>query len=444
MLRFIAYGWVPALFGAPTFHFKYWGARWVQAPPDPWLYASFWLLAGLALSFAVGLLFRWTSGLFVLGFAYLQLIDATNYLNHYYLAVLLGVILCISPAARVWSFDAALRRWRSRDARPAGEPRTHAAAWLYLFRFQVGLVYFFAGLGKLQSDWLFAGQPLGIWLASQGDSRLLPDGLGLDTLSIGMSWAGFLFDTTIPLWLSWQRTRVPAYAAVVVFHVLTGALFPIGMFPVIMMVCALVFFPPDWPRRAWRWVLARRGAPRVLPVMPVKDPEAPPPGLLRRRLVMGVGLIYAVVQITLPLRFLAYGGNVSWHEQGMRWSWRVMVREKNGSVTFRVESQGAARTWEISPSRYLTRLQEREMAGQPELILQLAHHVRDDFVRRGLGPVRVFADAWVSLNGRRAARLIHPGVDLARTRDGLGRAEWILPAPTSPPSEARPSAQNSN
>ena len=45
-----------------------------------------------------------------------------------------------------------------------------------------------------------------------------------------------------------KRTRVVAYAALVVFHVLTGALFPIGMFPVIMIVSALVFFPPDWPR----------------------------------------------------------------------------------------------------------------------------------------------------------------------------------------------------
>ena len=41
-----------------------------------------------------------------------------------------------------------------------------------------------------------------------------------------------------------------------------------------------------------------------------------------------------LVQLLLPLRAHLYGGNVLWHEQGMRFSWRVMVREKNGSVTF--------------------------------------------------------------------------------------------------------------
>ena len=51
-----------------------------------------------------------------------------------------------------------------------------------------------------------------------------------------------------------------------------------------------------------------------------------------------------------------YGGNVLWHEQGMRFSWRVMVREKNGSVTYRVRAPATGRTWEVSPARLPARL----------------------------------------------------------------------------------------
>ena len=40
------------------------------------------------------------------------------------------------------------------------------------------------------------------------------------------------------------------YAAVVIFHVATGLLFPIGVFPLVMIVLTTVFFAHDWPRRA--------------------------------------------------------------------------------------------------------------------------------------------------------------------------------------------------
>jgi vitamin K-dependent gamma-carboxylase len=123
---------------------------------------------------------------------------------------------------------------------------------------------------------------------------------------------------------------------------------------------------------------------------------------------------------------------VLWHEQGMRFSWRVMLREKSGALAYRVvDAQGRTRI--VTPRDYLTELQYREMAGQPDLILQLAHHIRDDFAARGLGPVRVYADSRVSLNGRPAQRMIDPEVDLASQRDGLARADWILPAPAEAP-----------
>ena len=89
-----------------------------------------------------------------------------------------------------------------------------------------------------------------------------------------------------------------------------------------------------------------------------------------------------LVQILVPLRAHLYGGNVLWHEQGMRFSWRVMARAKNGSVTFIVRDPRDGRQWHVSPAKYLTRIQEREMAVQPDLILQLAHHIAREFEAR--------------------------------------------------------------
>jgi hypothetical protein len=153
---------------------------------------------------------------------------------------------------------------------------------------------------------------------------------------------------------------------------------------------------------------------------------------------VAAALAYCLVQVVWPLRCFAYGGDVRWHEQGMRFSWRVMVREKNGSVTFHVRQKRSGRVWQVSPHRYLTRLQEREMSSQPDLILQFAHFLRDDFERRGLGPVAVTVDAQASLNGRRMKPLIDPQVDLAQLEDGLWPASYILPAPTERPPQIRP------
>jgi vitamin K-dependent gamma-carboxylase len=422
-LRFLAYGWIDQLFVVPQFHFKYWGFSWVEVPPSAQLHALFWLLSALCVLVSLGLLFRAAAfGLFV-GFTYLQLLDVTTYLNHYYLASLLALLLACSPAGQTWSLDAV---WRPRLARG-----TVPTAWLYLFRFQVAVVYTFAGLAKAHSDWLFHAEPLRIWLLSRADTPLIGPILARDWAAPVMSWAGFLFDTGIPWLLMVPRLRPFAYLLLIGFHAITGLLFPIGMFPVIMVLAALLFFSPSWPRKLWARLPARIKA--RFAASPSRPALTPSPSDRRYRLWFALGAAYCLFQVAFPLRFLAYGGSVRWHEQGMRFSWRVMVREKNGSITFVVRAPRAGRTFYIAPHQYLTRLQEREMSSQPDLILQLAHRIRDDYAAKGFGPVEVRADTWVSLNGRAIHRLIDPNADLSRIEDGFGKAYWILAEPSEPP-----------
>ncbi|MGD8861187.1 MAG: HTTM domain-containing protein [Myxococcales bacterium] len=436
MLRFLLYGWVERLFVAPTFRFTYYGFEWVQPLPGPLMHALFWVLAVLAAMVASGAFFRVAALLFALGLSYVQLLDVSTYLNHYYLAALLSWLLALSPAHRTWSVDA--WRARRRAARPvrAAATQTVAFGWLLLLRFQVGLVYFFAGMAKAQPDWLLHGQPLRIWLGQSAHLPLIGPLLTLDWVPLAMSWAGFLFDTTVCGFLLWRRTRPFAYAVVIVFHVLTRMFFPIGMFPVIMVIAAMVFFEPDWPRRfLQRLGVGRRASAAAARPAPI-DAPASSPGPARVALGV-VAVTYCALQLFLPLRAHLYGGNVLWHEQGMRFAWRVMVRAKGGSTEFVVRNRETGRTWYVSPREYLTPAQETEMSGQPDLILQLAHHVERDFERRGLGPVEVRARSHVSLNGRRGVPLVDPEIDLTTVRDGLARAGWIAPAPRSAPPHTR-------
>jgi vitamin K-dependent gamma-carboxylase len=423
--RFLAHGWVETFFVKPLFMFKYWGFAWVSPLGSAGMHAVFALLLVSGLAVAIGAFYRASLSVLLVLFAYIHLLDVTNYLNHYYLVLLVGALLWWMPLGDVFSVDA-WRRSRNGSATPTAFP-----AWCtYVMRFQVSIVYFFAGMAKFTSDWLLHAEPLNIWLSSLSDYPLLGGLFARREMAFVMSWSGFLFDTFVWCFLLWRRTRPLAFAAVVMFHTLTAMLFPIGMFPFIMMSAALVFFDrlPFLPARP----LSRKLEP-ARPLSRKLDPARAP-----RALSAAAFALYALVQIALPLRHLAYGtDSVLWHEQGMRFSWRVMAREKNGSVTYRVEDQGTS--VDVPASRYLDDRQLREFATQPDLILQLAHHIKRDYAARGRD-VRVYAEAYASWNGRPRAKLIDEQHDLGSDQDDLTAKSWIAAAPHTPPLHLRPIA----
>lgn len=414
-IRFLAYGWVEDFFVAPHFFFKHWGFSWVPVPPAPYVHLVFALLAAGGACVALGLWYRPATVATAIGFTWVQLFDATNYLNHYYLVSLLLLLLGIMPLGRVHALDV---------VRGAAKPRSSLPAWMtWLLRFQLTVVYVNAALAKVSSDWLLHAQPLNIWLCSRTELPIIGELLGYWPSALAMSWAGFAFDLTIPFFMMVRRTRPYAYVVLVGFHAATGYLFPIGMFPVIMVLASTIFFSPSWPRR----VVTRFGLEKEPPSTP--GVSARPP-----RWALPLAAAYVMFQVLFPLRSRLYGGNVAWHEQGMRFAWKVMVREKNGTVTYHLEDEQTGRRWFVRPRRYLDARQEREFSTQPDLILQLAHRIRDDESALGRD-VKVRAEVLVSLNGRPPALLLDPARNLAVIDDGVGRATWILPAPDTPPAK---------
>ncbi len=428
-LRFMLNGWVEILYAQPRMFFKYSGFEWVQAWPVWGMYLHYSLLCLLALCVALGLFYRVSIVLFTVGFAYAQLIDQTNYLNHYYLVVWLGLLMSCLPLGSYGSFDV----WRR-----SAPKRTQIPAWmLYLLRFQIAVVYVNAGLAKFNSDWLLHAQPLHIWLGARTEIPLIGPLLAQGWVAYAFSWVGFIYDCSIVLFLSWPRTRLWAYGIVLIFHGLTQVFFDIGLFPILMTTGALLFFSPSWPHQAKSWLQRRFGSTALTSSARSETTSSTQERSLQLRpwayALLGV---YALFQLLMPLRHHLYSGDVLWHEQGMRYAWKVMVREKNGSITYHVHSPSRQRSWQVSPMQYLTWRQANEMSGQPDMILQLAQHIAQDFRQRGIKDVEVRAEALVSLNGRPQALLIDPKTDLTQVHDGIKPASWILPKPHSMPLKA--------
>jgi hypothetical protein len=383
------------------------------------MYAHFILLALLAVGVALGFFYRICIILFFLGFTYIELLDQTAYLNHYYLISLLSGLLIFLPANRAWSLDG-LRKPQIRAEVVPG--------WcLNILRFQVALVYVFAGLAKFNPDWLFHAQPLRIWLAARADTPLLGHWLGQVWVAYAASWFGALFDTGIVFFLLWKRTRIPAYSLLVLFHVATWLLFNIGMFPWIMIVGATVLFPADWPRRCLarftvlrgRWSPGARTFLSAATPAPSSAPDFQKPNWLLRT---ALGL-YAAIQLLLPLRPYFSSQPVAWTCSEFNCAWQVMIAEKTGYAEFFAFDPATGRRERLSMKDEITPRQEMMMAQDPYLIRQMALHLAKKLNGSGTPPFEIRVEAFATLNGRRSQRLIDPEANLAKEPVSA----WIIP-----------------
>jgi len=418
-VRFWAKGWIDQLYISPQYHFTYYGFHWVKVPPGDALFWMYGTMAAAALFISIGLLYRASALVFFLLFTYVELIDVTTYLNHYYFISLASFLMIMVPANRALSADSII--W------PSIRTRTVPAWCAGIFKLQLGIVYFFAGLAKLNPDWLLRAQPLSIWLPPRAGMPIIGWALKFKATAYLFSWAGAVYDLLVPFLLYRKGTVLLAYAAVVGFHVITGALFPIGVFPMVMILLTTVFFPAAWHRGFWGRLFPSfitQGNDMAQPAS--SSPKEFGPSI-SGNVTLALLTLYFAVQVLMPMRYLAYNGNLFWHEQGFRFSWRVMLMEKEGSALFTVKDPATDRAWEVNNRQYLTPVQEKFMATQPDLILQYARIIEEQYRSQGVNDPVVTADVQVTLNGRRSRPFVRPDVDLTEIEDGLGERWWLMP-----------------
>jgi len=424
MGRYFYTDWIRYYYILPKFHFSYYGFDWVQPWSGTGMYLHFGALALLAFCIAIGFLYRFSIIAFTLGFTWVFLLDQSQYLNHFYLVILLGMLLSVLPAQRAFSVDARLRR---QPAAAAVVPRW--AVWSLRGQFEV--LYLYAGIVKINSDWLHL-EPMAIWMARGADlpliGPLMTEPLVVATASYGVI---ILHLVGAPL-LLWRRTRLAVFIVYAAFHTTNHFSFNIGIFPWLTLFGTLIFFEPDWPRRVWRALTdsaavagkedSGSGANHPVTAAPAMVP------VRNRRLVTGLLAAWFAFQVLVPLRHLLYPGNVSWTEEGHRFAWHMMLREKSGRAAFTVTDPASNRVWRIRLTEYLTPRQIRKMSTRPDMLLQFAHYLARIWeTERNLPGVEVHVKTATSLNGRPPAMLLDPDRDLSAVPRDLSHANWILP-----------------
>ena len=104
-----------------------------------------------------------------------------------------------------------------------------------------------------------------------------------------------------------------------------------------------------------------------------------------------------------------------------------MLIEKTGYTTFKVVDNSSNKFQLIDNMEFLTPFQEKQMSFQPDMILEYAHYLGDTFKKIGFNDVSVYADSYVTLNGRPSKRFIDPKVDLYKQKNDLKHKTWITP-----------------
>ena len=402
VLRFNHYGWIESLYLDPKVYFPFFGWSWIQPYNPIFVYSLFVIIGFSSLGIALGYFYRLSAIFFFLSFSYVEIIDKSNYLNHHYFVCMAAFLLIFVPANAAYSLDAYFRKVSYSKV-----PR-----WtIIIFKLQLGFVYFFAGIAKINADWLLEAQPLKIWLKAHTDLPLIGSILAKDWAAYVFSWVGMFYDLTVAFALLYKPTRWLAYIAVVVFHVLTKILFQIGLFPLIMIGLTLIFFSDEFHEKLWTGLSDKTKLKRVV----------------KEKVLLSVLAVYFVFQLLIPFRHLYYKGNLFWTERGYRFSWRVMLMEKAGHIQLRVLDKKNNREFYINNKKYLSPQQEKQVSFQPDMILDYVHWVEKDLKEQGLEDIAIFADCFVTLNGRGSQRYVDPTVDLTKVNLEGKELKWVIP-----------------
>ena len=413
IIRFWFKGWIQTMYIDPSFHFTFYGFEWVT-PIGEYTYFLFFICGLSAFFVAIGYRYYISIIIFFLSFTYIELMDKTTYLNHYYFVSILSFLMIFLPCNSSYSFDSYLQK----------KSYKYTPRWCVdSIKLLLFIVYFYSGLAKINKDWLYEAQPLKIWLTTGSyDFPLIGSNLmQQEWFHYFMSWGGMFYDLLIPFILIYSRTRIFGFLLVIFFHIFTVLLFPIGMFPYIMIISSLIFFTSKTHKKILDLILK----PFINKIKSLKEIKII--NIQRQRIALVIVTMFFIVQILFPFRYSLYPGELFWNEQGYRFSWRVMLMEKKGYTTFKIVDKVNNNSFYVMNNDFLTEFQERQMSFQPDFILEYAHFIGDYYKKQGLKDIEIYADSYVALNGRINKRFVDPETDLLKEKRGFKNKDWIIP-----------------
>ncbi|MGH1457079.1 MAG: HTTM domain-containing protein [Alphaproteobacteria bacterium] len=395
----------------PTYH----GFDWIQANPDL-VNLCINILPYTIICVIFGFLYRITMPVTTLMVAYLFFAFPEHYLNHYYLLLLYLILMSVIPAHKTWSIDAIIQNKKEENTTPS---------WCYLIlKLQTEIMLIFAGLVKINNDWLHL-LPLSGWIRIGFQDIPIINHLVLydTTIAIGAYGIILLHILGAPL-LFHRKTRPWIFGLYVCFHLINSQIFHIGIFPFMAIAATLLFFAPNWPKTFW----SKISIYILPPLTHIKN--ATSKSKLPRKIIIALISIWLLVQIVLPIpALLSTNLQVEWTGHRDMFSWRMMLNERSiKSAVFAVHIPERRRIEFVSLKSHLTPMQCFRITWS-DTTVQFANYLEKLYQEKyDTNDVRVHAYIIIRVNLREEELWANPTIDISKYETKYGTYEWLEPA----------------
>lgn len=421
--------------GAPVCRFPLF--NFLRPLPLDWMYFVYLVMFLGALGIMLGCFYRLSCFMFLSSYWYIFFLDKTTWNNHSYLYGLIGFQLTLMDGNRYWSIDG-LRKPDIRNA--------HVPLWNYtLLRTQIFIVYFIAGIKKLDADWV-EGYSMSYlahhWLFDPFKLVLPVELVSLLVVHGG----GLILDLTAGFLLFFDVTRSYAFFFVSYFHCMNSQLFSIGMFPYAMLATSPLFCYTDWPRR-----LFGHFPDFLKPVLPFTSLDlnsstscvynvvqsntehqetstaAKSSKLrLRHKLAAIFTVVYIMEQFFMPYSHFITKGYNNWTNGLYGYSWDMMVHSRSHQHVKITYKDG--KTGEIGYLNPGVFTQSRRWKDHGDMLKQYATCLNQLLPRYNITDPEIYFDIWVSINERFQQRIFDPRVDIVKADwSPFQPNPWLMP-----------------
>ncbi|CAH1236547.1 unnamed protein product [Diabrotica balteata] len=396
------------------------------------LYLFMWLgAAGIML----GCKFQVSTILFGVPYWYLFMLDKSLWNNHSYLFGIITLLLMGSSANQYFSLDGYLdKSLKNRDV----------PYWNYfILKYQFFLLYFLAGLKKMNMEWLdgYAMANLGEhWVFTPFSLVLHPEQIAYFIVH----WFGFLLDLTIGFWMLIDVTRPVAFLFCASFHLMNSRLFGIGMFPYVCLATMPLFCEETWPKKIMSLFTNKNldSSPSNNCLYQLKGKKGPSEYnttiTWQHKLVVSLVLFHCGLQVFLPYSHFITKGYNNWTNGLYGYSWDMMVHSWDTVVIIKVVDNENQRELFVDPQA----LTDGTRWGiHADMCVQYAQCLKRNVIpntdtldtnynsKESLSSnISVYIDVWCSLNKRFTQRMYNPNYDLLKANwSPFQPVEWLLP-----------------
>uniref|UniRef100_A0A672QTH5 Vitamin K-dependent gamma-carboxylase n=1 Tax=Sinocyclocheilus grahami TaxID=75366 RepID=A0A672QTH5_SINGR len=406
--------------GAPVCRFPLF--NFLKPLPMDWMFFVYFVMFLGAVGIMLGCFYRLACLMFISTYWYVFFLDKTTWNNHSYLYGLIGFQLTLMDANRYWSLDG-LRNPRKRNA--------HVPLWNYtMLRTQIFIVYFIAGVKKLDADWVegYSMKYLAHHWLFEPFKLILP--VELINLMV-VHGGGLILDLTAGYLLFFDATRPVAFFFVSYFHCMNSQLFSIGMFSYTMLATSPLFCYPDWPR-----CFFGRFPEFLQPILPFISPPpipkevhaAPKPTTpsFKHKFRAIFTILYITEQFFLPYSHFITQGYNNWTNGLYGYSWDMMVHSRSHQHVKITYTDGV--TGDVGYLNPGVFTQSRRWKDHGDMLKQYATCLSENLPRFNISDPEIYFDIWVSINDRFQQRIFDPRVDIVKAGWSPFRPNsWLMP-----------------